>query len=520
MMRTLIASVFLFALTAPFHGRFVEISNDYIKIGADSATARFTAETVAGDPGISQDDRKSILYAKTPLTSFTTLSIDGETVIFGSDRGNFIKRPYIDGKKIVTGWEYSGILVAQELTLTRGVSTGLEDTFLITYKMSNKSGRKRKIGVRILLDVLLGGVKPRSFGTPGQGTIDRETQFVLDKVPATWSAFDDNANPVVRVQGSLSGSGNTRPSRIVFAAWDKFYDHPWDFPLDGNRDFRRLATPEYDSAVALYYDPMELDSDQNMIVSTSLGMFGAGFFTDKDMLLSLSVPNDPGQPPVPVSAQFANQSQNVLDGLLLELTVPRGFTLPAGETNIVNFVKINPSDTKTALWNLTSGTIGGTFKVIVKATAVQGAVSNDIVSEQSFRINYKENMGVPTNAVAELPKPKPPVAEPAPVIVPVTPVAVTNVFNVTNQMVLVEETPQETSPEEKQLALEIRELDRLIGEINKKYQVLMGIYQNVYRPNETFLSGIDADIRGYESDLRNQESILSNQKKLLGKALD
>lgn len=504
MKRTAVLFIFLFLSAGVMSGKMVELSNDFIKISVDDSSSRFALETVEGEMGNSRDNFMPLLYQKTPLTSFTTININGESVIFGSDSGNFLKRPYIDGKKIISGWEYNGILIVQEIGITIGASTGLDDTMTITYKLNNKSGRKIKAGFRILLDVLTGPSKPKGFGVPGQGTITRETQFFRDNIPPYWFIFDNFENPVIRAQGTLSGAGNTKPDRLVFAAWDRFYDNTWEFAVDSKRELRRIATPEFDSAAAVYYDPIDLEKDQSMLVSTSYGMYGTSFFTEKDMMLSLTVPNDPGHPPIPVSASFINQGKLILDRVQMEIFLPKGFRLSQDETNVFTFIKIETNREYSALWNLTSGSIGGNFKVKVRATAWNENISNVIESDQNFNINYVENP-LPTNIVKK-PEVKP---------VTVKPVVTAPVVTITNQMVVVDEVTNEASPEEEQLVKEINQLDKLIDEINKKYQVLMGIYKNVYKPDQKFMDEIEADLKKYQDSLQHQESILSNEKQLL-----
>lgn len=162
----ILVALLILTSAASSYGRMVEVSNDTIRIGVDDSTSRFWLETVEGELGNSKDNNAPLLYKKTPLTSYTTLNINGENVIFGSDNGNYIKRAYIDGKKIVAGWEYNGLMIVQETGIVNGSSTGLADTMFVSYKIQNKSGRKIKIGTRILLDVMTGNSKPKGFGVP------------------------------------------------------------------------------------------------------------------------------------------------------------------------------------------------------------------------------------------------------------------------------------------------------------------------------------------------------------------
>ncbi len=487
-------------LTAAGYGKWIELSNDYIKIGVDNDTGRLTLSTVEGDVSISFDNFKDLLYSKTPPTSFTTLSINDEYFIFGSDSGYFKQRPFIEGNKIITEWVVRDIDVIQEAGITKGASTGLEDTMLISYKIANKTGRTIKIGARIVLDTVLDDIEPKEFGIPGAGNISKETLLSHDGIPGFWYAFDDYSNPILRTVGTFKGEGVVKPDRVIFAAWDRFYDNKWDFSVDSSRDFRRQGTAQMDSAVALFYDPVEKGKDEMRQINTMYGVYGTSVFTGDDMFVSMSVPMELKGPPVPVAVDFNNHSKNPLDRLQIEIIPPQGFKLSPDETNMINYVKVNSGESKKMLWNLTGLNTGGTYNVRIKATGWINEVSQSIEVDKDFSIvSLKTN--IKQNIVTE-----------KPVVQVETPV--TTVHETLPETVIQKPNPA-LSEQERKLLMEINELDELISQISKKYEIMMGVYKNLYTTNNSYILDADSDIKNFQSALEEEEEKLSDEMSIL-----
>jgi hypothetical protein len=498
-------SFILFIGSSAF-AKSLEISNDYIKATVDYDTGSFALETIEGDLGMPYDNNKSLLYKKLPPTTITTISIDNQIYVFGSEDGNFKKKPYSDGKKISCEWIVNDVSVVQEISLAEGPSTGLPDNMLLSYRIANKYQDKTvKVGIRVFLDIVLGDKKPRAFGIPGKGNVASETQFYRENVPPFWFCFDNYDNPTIRVQGTLVGYGATRPDKIIFASWDRLYDNPWDFSIDSSKDFKRGGSSTYDSAVALYFDPISIGKGQSAYFSTLYGVYGTSFFTDRDMLLSLSVPKEIKGVPIPVSANFVNQAKKPLDRLKFELLLPKGFKLEEGQSNIIEFVKIETNVSKMAIWNLTSGTVKGNFDIKVRATGWQDNYSNSIEANQSFGIDFVENLGVPvptnTNAVNTA----------APVLKPVESQK-NKVLNVISTLPKEKKIVPLRSEKEKALQKQIDELDKQIEGINKKYQIWMEIYKNTYITNVLFINDLGKDLTRLEEELKKQEAELNRQK--------
>jgi hypothetical protein len=511
----IIAALFAFG-TGVLHSEVLQMSNSCLNVMLDDNTGRFMLETTGGDPAVPGSSNQPLLYKKVPPTTMTTLNIDGEYFIFGSDQGSFVRRGVIDNNKIVTEWSVRGIDAVQELSFTKGPSTGREDTLSVVYRLRNDSGSTHKVGLRILLDTILGTREASWFGVPGMQNIDHEAQLYHDQIPGSWYAFDSTDTPVVRVQGTLSGAGTVKPDRVVFASWDRLFDNQWDFPVDASKDFRRVGTGVVDSAVALLYDALDMNNQENMYYCTYYGLYGANTFSSKDLSLTLGAPASLRSGPVPVSADMKNSGSVMMDRVRMEIQLPAGVTVSAGESNVVEFVKVNAGEVKNALWNLVTpaGKATNQIKVILTGWVNQNAQS--VTAEKTFEIT-----GTGPTVVAATNQEVLTLANTAGITnAPVSNVTVT----ITNTNVVVISAPVVTNTRittatkvitasEKELGLqqEVANIDSLIGQIDQRYQVLFGIYKNAAVTNAQFLHDLDYEIQLFETRLAEQESILSNQ---------
>lgn len=489
--------ILMIMIAGAIYPKMIEISNDIVRAGVDYDTGRFTMRTLEASKDNPAGNNKFLLYQKTPLTSITTIYVDGETPIFGSDSGSFKKKATIEGRKIISEWYYKEIQVIQEISLSKS-SSGAEDSMQISYRTINKSKKKSKIGIRILLDTVLGDVKPKGFGMPGLGTIEKETQLYKDAVPFFWYCFDNQENPQIKAQCTMAGDDLTKPDRIILAAWNRLYDNPWNFVIDSSRDFRRQGSGIYDSAVAMYFDPIEMDKEQTNVAAIRYGIYSPVIFSAEDLKTSLTVPDNVQQPPVAVAYELKNTSPYSFDRLTFDLTIPQGFFLSNSETNSIEFVKVETNTTKKTLWNLYSGTVNGKFAVSVRATAWVGSNQQKSDLEKSFSINYTEIKSTPA------------VVSNNPAVVQSQ--SNTNLTVVQQPVVL---TPIVLSEQEKKVIGEILTLDKQLEDINNKYEILKGIYKNIYTTNASFVNDLNTDIQGYENILKEEEKSLTNLKIML-----
>lgn len=554
-MKKLSAVAFLLLLFTAAFGAVIEMQNEFIKIRLDDNTGRFSLENLTGLASTTADDNKNLLYKKDPPTTLASVIIDGEVFIFGSTAGNYRRRGTNDNGRLVTEWTVRGISVIQELGFIKGAVTGQPDTMFVLYRVKNENSRTAKVGVRLLLDTVVGNTKPKSFLLNNGQVITTEREFSGADIPAWWYITDDPSDPKVQAAGILTGRGTVRPDRVIFGAWDRFYDNLWEYRSDTSRDFKRKEGGGTDSAVAVYFNEANVGPQETILLSTLYGNYEMLSFTPADLSLAVQLPASTRASVVPVTAVLSNSGRQEFSALKMELTYPDKFILETGETNIVDLGRVAPGDSRISLWNIKArGDIEGEYPITVRAVAWVGASSNAVIDERTFAISYQgtisltgsnqavvalapvtntppavtnepviitpavTNIPAPlTNAVVVVPPPETNAVQPVMTnLPPVTPVVqVTNVVLASTNQAPTNRTLYSASDRERKILSEIEELNTLIEQINNRYQVLMGVYRNSLATNTAYLQELEYEIIYFENKLKQQEESLAAEKEFL-----
>jgi hypothetical protein len=226
-------------------------------------------------------------------TNNTYLKIDDNDVVeFGAPAGEWDPQqealpPPKGGGKAAYGarsvWIYKGIRVTQELVLVAGETKPLDskspkplplDTCLVRYKLENTGAGKRKVGLRVLIDTLIGENDGCPIAVPaGEGkfkTVKDGGEFFSDKkrgqpLPPSAKVFekDNEKNPglVAFLSLEIKGLDAPPPTRFLITHWD-FSLTSWDIPL---------RMPGQDSAVAIFWDPADLAARDSRTVGYAYG---------------------------------------------------------------------------------------------------------------------------------------------------------------------------------------------------------------------------------------------------------
>ncbi len=261
------------------------ILNRYLRTNIAS-DGRFVIGTTGGDPNTSADNNKRLLYGYpwNIETSFSTLR-----VISGSNTNDYqlgknvvpTSGPSSNGTTLTTVWEAGGIRVEQRLYFATNPDTGRKDTTAIEYQLTNITTSQRQVGLRLLLDTMIGDNDGAPFFAPGYGNITQERDFSGGSIPDYWIAwesptFDPNR---LKAKGFLRSSGITTPNRLIIAHWDAalcpgagagLFSNAWDYTVNPN------ISITCDSAVALYYNPVILNPGQTRTIRTYYGLAGTG----------------------------------------------------------------------------------------------------------------------------------------------------------------------------------------------------------------------------------------------------
>lgn len=261
------------------------ILNQYLRANIAS-DGRFVIGTTGGDPDTSADDNKRLLYGYpwSIRSSFATLRVVSGASTTDYQLGKNVaptSAPSSDGTTLTTVWEVGGVRVQQRLHFATNPDTGRPDTTAIEYQLTNITTSQRQVGLRLLLDTMIGDNDGAPFFAPGYGNVTHERDFSSGSVPDYWIAwesptFDPNS---LKAKGFLRASGITTPNRLIIAHWDYdlcpgagagLFSTAWDYTVNPN------ISITCDSAVALYYNPVFLNPGQSRTVRTYYGLTGTG----------------------------------------------------------------------------------------------------------------------------------------------------------------------------------------------------------------------------------------------------
>ncbi|HBE02466.1 MAG: hypothetical protein A2096_13905 [Spirochaetes bacterium GWF1_41_5] len=265
--------------------KFLFIENKYLRIGVDDITGRFNMYQIASNSS-GKKEYKEILFPKFPFNSYTSIYIDGWVYIFGSDLG--AKKFARENEKIITTWALEEITVYQDIYFQANPVDQMQDMIAVGYRIKNTGREIRNIGVRIMLDLMLGSEADPSFGTESEKDINFEKQYKGREMPNFWYSYGKTGE--VKIQGFLQGGELTRPDSLVFSSSRKLYSNPWHYQDKSGREFKRFFLGVGDSGAALYYSPKEIPPEESREFKTYLGIL-KGFTLESEITESAAEAN-------------------------------------------------------------------------------------------------------------------------------------------------------------------------------------------------------------------------------------
>jgi hypothetical protein len=183
---------------------------------------RFGLTTTLGDPTRSDDDNKLLTFDLHGRTNNTRIYVDGSTPLFGGGNGRFSQPPRLQDGKLSAIWAYQSIQVQQTVHIVSSLSTRLFDTLRIEYQLENVDNAPHEVGLRLMMDTLIGENDGVPFVVPGRsGIVDRAITLTGDDIPDFIQALEtaDLVNPGVIINLTLRGGEATPPDRVDLAGW-------------------------------------------------------------------------------------------------------------------------------------------------------------------------------------------------------------------------------------------------------------------------------------------------------------
>lgn len=351
------------------------ISNEFLGILVNNSTGSFNS----GCNITEKQYNISYIWPSSPWSSFTTIRIDNANFIFGETydnlNGKIISPPRnISNVENATTWKLGNIEVTQTLKITDNTLTGRKDTGMYKYTIKNNDTVPHSLGARIMIDTCLNDNDGNPFNVPGVGAIVNEKDFTGEAVPQYWQGFDQLGSSIM-AQGILYGSGITKPNRFAICEWNNLDDKSeiWNYTVDPEK---RL----YDSAVAMWWDTIEIGPGQTREISTLYGLGTMSGNADLSITgpVELEIENKDWSPnPFSVMAYAANNTTSELKNVNLKINLPEGLSLPNGESAVKTIPSIAVGQTIQVSWNVMANT-AGSFTYSVSSEELNASASRTI----------------------------------------------------------------------------------------------------------------------------------------------
>ncbi len=340
----------------------LSIENEFIKIivnnDKDYEKGRFAVETTNGNPNNPLDDNQPLIYGRPkPWTSYTTIQIDNKNYIFGEKTlkragknalyGKFISQTILN-EKIITVYQYEkNIYVKQMLSFFRNPQTKVNDTAQITYEITNSDKKNHKIGLRIMLDTMLGINDGAPFRI-GEKAIENESRFIGTDILDYWQTFDNLTSPNIIAQGTLKIIDDSiyPPDKLYLVNWGTLADNPWDFTFQEGRSFIRDGELEKDTALALYWEPTNIKPNDTKTITTLYGL-GEISVAPGDLTIGLACPSElyaTSKSDILVIGYVSNTGGFDSQNTKVKFNIPSEFKLTEGKKEYnLGLLKINES---------------------------------------------------------------------------------------------------------------------------------------------------------------------------------
>jgi hypothetical protein len=351
-------------LTFKCAGGCVRLANNFVR--ADVApNGTWVLGTTGGDPDTQADDDKNLLYgffpggASSVGTGFTSLRVlgDGSIPVF-EEALQRIAPQRLENGRIETSWAWDrpyAMRITQTLGLRQNPFSGRMDMVEFAYQLHNLGPTPLQMGLRALLDIKIGGTDGAPYFVPGVGAVIHERSFEGAAVPPYWLAFE---SPIydqreLRSVGLLKDEALDRPDRFVIARWRQLQGEIWNVAIDSTK----VVTG--DSAVALYWDPVEVAPGQMITRRSAYGLSGN---RGGEAFLSAKVEARCGEE-IDV-AIFVNNFDTVsLNNGEARLVLPAGWSFVGGGSDRLPLATIAPGQTGSAVWRVRVGGASGRYSL-------------------------------------------------------------------------------------------------------------------------------------------------------------
>jgi hypothetical protein len=332
-----------------------------IAVGFDDFM-HFGVTVIRNRQGKPLKEQKRITYSDRGSTNSTMLRLAGKDVEFGGPDGKWVEKSTDipaaggSGKGVKSVWAHGPFEITQIVRVaasSQAVDVGgtpkrLLNTVRIRYVIENKSKKAHKVGMRFMLDTLIGSNDGVPFTVPGSANLISthadytDPASVPDFVQALETGNLEKPGTVAHLSTKLGGNLEA-PSRLSLTNW--MGGPPYEVPV------RDLSG---DSAIVMYWAIKELKPGEKRNLGFAYGLGDVAAAKGGNMGVTVSGSFEENTE-FTVTAYLSNPTK----GQTVELKLPSGLDLARGTAKMT--VPTPPAGKSLSIvtWHVRAATRGG-----------------------------------------------------------------------------------------------------------------------------------------------------------------
>ena len=250
----------------------LELKQGRMKVVLHENTGRFSAYYLTD---VRRNRYTPFLLDDDPRTSVMSLLVGNKVYRMGEsfDFSQSVQKT-ADGAAFI--WKSGFLEIHQEFTFISSAESSLSDGFIITVTIRNIAESPVSVGMRYLFDTYIGEDDEVHFSTPSRASVREELDYT-GSLPDYWVSTGSRTEPIA-LQVMLRGPGITKPDRLILANWKRLNDSSWNYDSSGSRNFNLLPYSINDSAACIYYNPVQIPSGGERVITMVLGQYSAAGF--------------------------------------------------------------------------------------------------------------------------------------------------------------------------------------------------------------------------------------------------
>ncbi|MDR1443421.1 MAG: hypothetical protein LBI94_00930 [Treponema sp.] len=310
-----VLAVFAFCLAVPLFG--AEYEDGFIRLALNPDLGRFSLYYMT-DPA--RQKYEALFMDQDPRTTVLTLSYDNKTYRLGESEEFKISERGGAGTPALV-FESSSLRVTEEFSFITTGGSEAANGIKINFLIENTGRRRVRAGLRLLLDTKLGESMASPFRT-GSRVIQEETVFDAAGSDRYWISGEGPS-----LMGSISAAVDRVPDSVHIANWKRLNDVSWSLDFVQGRKFNNPPYSIRDSAVAYFYEPVQINREESVSFFLLLASGDRGGFSSVLPSGGLPVPVVEARPVFP-EIQIDESLSNALSSTALS-TVQMLNTNPA-----------------------------------------------------------------------------------------------------------------------------------------------------------------------------------------------